>query len=122
MIFFLAVPVTYVNFLTPAGAYVNVTENVATQFFCFTSVSRPQSTIRWYKNITGISSIIGTGSVEYYDDITNSTFYYTFNRSENGVEIFCTAVNLDGELPVESKHKVIFVQCKYNQKAYISCS
>ena len=117
---FVTVPVKHVNFSSPSGALVHVTENVATLFICLTSVSRPQSTIRWYKQMTGISRTIGTGSVRFYDDITTSKLYYAFNRSENGVEIFCTAVNIDGEDRVQSIRKVIFVQCKYNRKGSIS--
>lgn len=105
---YVKVPVRHVRVSSPAGAYVNVTENVATRFTCLTSVSRPQSTILWH--VTGRPSTIRNGSISYSGNITTSTFYYAFNRSENGEKIFCTAVNLDDEPPVESNHKEIFVQ------------
>ncbi|XP_056009617.1 cell adhesion molecule DSCAM-like isoform X3 [Ostrea edulis] len=97
---FVQVPVSSVT-LSPSSS-VEVFEGTSFTFRCVSKAARPPANITWYKDsvvVIGSSSISSTNNLLY--DVT-SNLTSSFQRTDNGKRIFCTAVNINGETPIQS--------------------
>jgi hypothetical protein len=109
------VAVTNVSLQSPSSS---ITEHIKTTFSCKTSPSKPAANITWYKESGGGKRQMITNeivsSTENVGDLQMSTsiLKYSPNRSDNGYEIFCTAINIAGRTPITSAKFKMLVQCK----------
>ncbi|XP_060573887.1 uncharacterized protein LOC132731689 [Ruditapes philippinarum] len=109
------VAVTNVSLQSPSGS---ITEHIKTTFSCKTSLSKPAANMIWYKEsgsgqrqmITNeiVSATMNVGDLQ----MSTSILKYSPTRSDNGYEIFCTAINIDGRTPITSAKFKMLVQCK----------
>ena len=115
----ISVPVEHVRLAQPPVEEITVEENQATAFTCTTSIERPRSTILWYIAVgEDHATLLPGGSVSptNNDTLTSSvgSITYSFKRSQNGSNIYCTASNTDGRTMVSSNKMLIHVlyNCK----------
>lgn len=99
--------------LSPFGL-VNVSEGTDFTFYCSAKGGRPKGTVTWYRNDkevpTTSSNILSNGSFFTVE----STLTISFQRSESGTIIYCTAKNIDGVEANMSRNAEIDVKCKYS--------
>ncbi|XP_056001629.1 hemicentin-2-like [Ostrea edulis] len=97
---FVQVPVTSVT-LSPSPS-VEVIEGTSFTFSCVSKAARPAANITWYRDdmvVSGSSSSTSTNNLLY--DVT-SNLTSSYNRTDNGKRIYCTAVNINGDTPKQS--------------------
>ncbi|KAL4229489.1 Immunoglobulin C1-set domain [Mactra antiquata] len=108
------VPVSSVS-ITPTSPK-DVIENTAIEFTCQTSPARPNAKVTWYKEESGIPSLINqTITSNTADDdfsVTTSTLKFVPSRQQNGIKIFCKAENAANKSPKESNKKTLNVLYK----------
>ncbi|XP_056001680.1 hemicentin-1-like [Ostrea edulis] len=87
--------------LSPSSS-VEVIEGTSFTFSCVSKAVRPAVTITWYKDgvvVSESSSSISTNNLLY--DVT-SNLTSSYQRTDNGKRIYCTAVNINGDTPIQS--------------------
>jgi hypothetical protein len=108
---FVSVPVSTV-ILSPSSR-VEVIEETPFKFSCGARATRPAANIKWYKDGLVVGGALSSTSMDnlLYDVTSNLTSY--FQRTDNGSSVYCTAVNIDGDVPVKSSLAQLNVLCKY---------
>ncbi|XP_056009614.1 hemicentin-1-like [Ostrea edulis] len=97
---FVQVPVSSVT-LSPSSS-VEVIEGQSFALSCVSKAARPAANITWHKEgvvLIGSSSILSMNNLLY--DVT-SNLTSSFQRTDNGSKIYCTAVNINGDTPIVS--------------------
>ncbi|XP_056009626.1 hemicentin-1-like isoform X3 [Ostrea edulis] len=97
---FVQVPVSSVT-LSPSSS-VEVIEGQPFTFRCESKAARPAANITWYKEgvVLNESSSISSTNTLLYDVTSNITS--SFQRTDNGKRIYCTAINIYGDTPIQS--------------------
>ncbi|XP_056001658.1 peroxidasin-like [Ostrea edulis] len=87
--------------LSPSSS-VEVIEGTSFTFSCVSKASRPAANITWYSDgvvVSGSSSSTSTNNLLY--DVT-SNLTSSYQRTDNEKRIYCTAVNINGDTPIQS--------------------
>ncbi|XP_056001692.1 hemicentin-2-like [Ostrea edulis] len=98
---FVQVPVSSVT-LSPPLSSVEVIEGTSFTFSCVSKAARPAATITWYKDgvvVSGSSSSTSMNNLLY--DVT-SNLTSSYQRTDSGRRLYCTAVNINGDTPIQS--------------------
>ncbi|XP_056009270.1 kin of IRRE-like protein 1 [Ostrea edulis] len=104
---FVQVPVSSVT-LSPSSS-VEVIEGTSFTFSCVSKAARPTANITWYKDgvvVSESSSSTSTNNLLY--NVT-SNLTSSFQRMDNGSRIYCTAVNINGDTPIQSSQAEVNV-------------
>ncbi|XP_056009268.1 hemicentin-1-like isoform X1 [Ostrea edulis] len=97
---FVQVPVSSIT-LSPSSS-VEVIEGTSFTFSCVSKAARPAANITWYKDgvvVSESSSSTSTNNLLY--DVT-SNLTSSYQRTDNGRRLHCTAVNINGDTPKQS--------------------
>ncbi|XP_055999867.1 uncharacterized protein LOC125655883 [Ostrea edulis] len=97
---FVQVPVSNVT-LSPSSSIVLI-EGTSFTFSCVSNATRPAANLTWYSDGVVVSGSSSSSSMNnlLYDVTSNLTA--SFKRTDNGKNIYCTPVNIDGDIPIMS--------------------
>lgn len=91
---------------------VNVPEDSDFTFNCSAKGGRPKGNITWYKDAQEVSAT--SSNILPYGSFFNviSTLTISFQKTESGTKVYCTAKNIDGDEANMSMIAEIDVICK----------